>query len=140
MLMNVHAYHIVYYRIAEQQISNLGQLYRCKDRTTGDLFCEDNRYSTNLILIGRGSKALTHNSYQRLFNGIPCDERCITREAEFFIGWNDFAKLCNKSLCGLLIVYLDADGMENFLYISEIVVNDKKLSFRKHVVAFWILL
>ncbi|XP_017485624.1 PREDICTED: uncharacterized protein LOC108374167 [Rhagoletis zephyria] len=118
-------------RTAEPQTFNLGQPYPCKDQTIGDLFCEDNRYSTNLLLIGRGAKALTHSSYQYLLVGNPCDARCITSDVDFFIGWNEFTKLYNKSLFGLLLVYIDASGMENFLYIPEIIVDDKKIKFSK---------
>ncbi|XP_067641944.1 uncharacterized protein [Eurosta solidaginis] len=104
--------------------------YFCNE-TSLQLFCEDNRYSQHLLLIGRGRKPLASALFQQLSDGISCDAKCIKSEKDFFIGWTNLAKIYNSNLYGVLIVYIDNNNMEHFIYMPELVTDDKKFIISK---------
>ncbi|XP_053947835.1 uncharacterized protein LOC128856552 isoform X3 [Anastrepha ludens] len=88
-------------RVPEQQKPILGQPYNCSDKVSGIQFCEDNRYSKNLLLIGRGKRWHLFESVEQLRKGMVCTEDCIK--------------------------YSNEDDIEHFVYVSDANVDEKKL-------------
>uniref|UniRef100_W8C6J9 Uncharacterized protein n=1 Tax=Ceratitis capitata TaxID=7213 RepID=W8C6J9_CERCA len=117
----------------KEQIALAMMPYDCEDKSIGKLFCEDNRYSKNLFLIGRGQKPLTRELYQKFLNGIPCNEDCIKSDMDFFIGKIKLLQFVSRKLFDLLFVYIDTDGMEHFRYIPEFEFDGKKLQIPRSI-------
>lgn len=128
---NIYIYDLIIYR--KEQIALAMMPYDCKDKSLGELFCEDNRYSKNLFLIGRGQKPLTRELYQKFLNGIPCNEDCIKSDKDFFIGKIKLLQFVSRKLFDLLFVYIDTDGMEHFRYIPEFEFDGKKLQIPRSI-------
>lgn len=105
--------------------------YKCVDKSLRNLFCEDNRYSKNLVLIGRVHSPMSHDLYQKLLNGIPCDEKCIDSDTDFFIGINNFMQLIHNQSLELLFIYTDTDDMEHFHYIPAYQFDGIKLNIER---------
>lgn len=105
--------------------------YDCEDKSFGKLFCENNRYSKHLLLIGRGHTRMSHDLYQNFLKGIPCDKKCIDSETDFFIGTNNFMQLVRNKAFDVLFVYSDDDDMEHFRYISEFQFDGNMLNITR---------
>ncbi|XP_053947834.1 uncharacterized protein LOC128856552 isoform X2 [Anastrepha ludens] len=114
-------------RVPEQQKPILGQPYNCSDKVSGIQFCEDNRYSKNLLLIGRGKRWHLFESVEQLRKGMVCTEDCIKYSSQFFIGLNEMEKLFSANSYGFLLVFIDEDDIEHFVYVSDANVDEKKL-------------
>ncbi|XP_054728810.1 uncharacterized protein LOC129237869 [Anastrepha obliqua] len=110
-----------------QQKPMLGQPYNCSDKVSGILFCEDNRYSKNLLLIGSGKRWQLFESVEQLRKDVVCTKDCIKYSSQFFIGLNEMKKLFSANSYGVLLVFIDEDDIEHFVYVSDANVDGKKI-------------